>query len=229
MKKRVQHVFLGVVVGSGICIGGILLLSRFAGNNHEMLYQGRPSSYWLEQINSSDTTASNRAILVLNLQIIPRLIDQMAHDTNDSHFRMELVERLNGLPGVSTYYSPAFYRRRDAAYELAEFGPAANAAIPELIKTVKGHAAYSRYLAIIVLGSIHGDPDEVIPLLLPYLNDDDTGQAAAAAMGNYGHLARAALPKMIPLLSAGDRDLRDTVRQALKNIDPEAANQAGVR
>lgn len=229
MKKSFKRVFFGLTACLGLVVGGIWLLSLALGNNHESLYLGKPLSYWLEQLNSPNATASNQAILVLNQQIIPILTDRMVHDTNDSNFRMSLVENLNKLPGVIIYYIPAYDRRRGAAYELGEFGPMAKAAVPELVQTVKGNDVSSRYLAIIALGNIHGEPDVVIPLLIPYLDDDDMNLVAAETLGKFGGLAKSAIPKLIPLLKLNDPEDLEVIRTAFKNIDPEAADKAGVR
>jgi len=229
MKKRLQGVILAMAAGLGLFVVGIWHLSLGLGNAHETLYQGKPSSYWLAQLDSQNATASNQAIVVLNWQIIPRLTDEMVHDTNDSNFKMELIGCLNKLPGVTIYYSRAADRRMRAAYELGEFGPAARTAIPGLIRAVKGNDLFTRSLAVTALGNIHGEPEVVIPLLMPYLDDDNMNVVAAEALGKYGALARAAVPMLIPLLKINDPEDLEVVQAALKNIDPEAAGKAGVR
>jgi len=229
MKKRLQGVILAMAAGLGLFVVGIWHLSLGLGNAHETLYQGKPSSYWLAQLDSQNATASNQAIVVLNWQIIPRLTDEMVHDTNDSNFKMELIGCLNKLPGVTIYYSRAEDRRMRAAYELGEFGPAARTAIPGLIRAVKGNDLFSRNLAITALGNIHGEPEVVIPLLMSYLDDDNMNVVAAEALGKYGGRARAAVPRLIPLLKINDPEDLEVVQAALKNIDPEAAGKAGLR
>jgi HEAT repeat protein len=83
--------------------------------------------------------------------------------------------------------------------------------------------------AIKALGKIHSDPDVVIPLLIPYLTNDDLNDEAASALGDYGRLAEEAFPRIVPLLKAKDDDARAAARVALKKIDPEAAAKAGVK
>ena len=136
MKKRLQGVILAMAAGLGLFVVGIWHLSLGLGNAHETLYQGKPSSYWLAQLDSQNATASNQAIVVLNWQIIPRLTDEMVHDTNDSNFKMELIGCLNKLPGVTIYYSRAADRRMRAAYELGEFDTCFFS--PRFIDSVKG-------------------------------------------------------------------------------------------
>jgi hypothetical protein len=229
MKKRFLRVLLAVAAGGVAIVGGIWLLSLSLGNNYDTLYGGKPAGYWLDQINSQDAAASNQASAVLNLQIIPGLTDAMVHDTNDSRLRLSLINNFNRLPGVTIYYSLSHDRRMAAAIELGEFGPAATAAIPELVRMVKGNNVFSRRLAIDALGDIHSEPDVVIPLLVPYLDDDNMNEAAASALGKYGSAAKAAVPKLIPLLKINDPEMQEVVRAALRNIDPGALNQAGVK
>ncbi|MGH7967786.1 MAG: hypothetical protein ACREIC_03560, partial [Limisphaerales bacterium] len=66
---------------------------------------------------------------------------------------------------------------------------------------------------------IHGEPDLVIPLLIAYLDDENLNNQAASALGNYGSLAKAAVPKIIPMLHAPDKDARVAAAAALKRID----------
>ncbi|MDB6022834.1 MAG: domain containing protein [Pedosphaera sp.] len=110
-----------------------------------------------------------------------------------------------------------------AATYLGEFGPSAAAGIPALTHALKeghdGNAATS-------LGKIHGQPEVIIPLLMTYLDDEDLADEMAEALGNFGPLAKAAVPKLLPLLKARDRDTRQAAIVALKQIDPEALTNA---
>ena len=81
----------------------------------------------------------------------------------------------------------------------------------------------------ILCSKIHSDPDVVIPLLIGYLDDDRLDSEAATALGNFGSLAKAAIPKIVPLLKARDNDDRLVAQDALKKIDSEAARDAGVK
>jgi len=228
MKKRIIRIFIGVLVGLFILVGVIWLLSLTLGDR-ETLYAGKSVDGWKQQLESRDVGASNRAYEVLNTQIIPRLVNQMFHDTNDSKLRLSLIETLNGLPGVHIDFATAEPRRAGAAGYLGSIGPPAKTAVPSLIQALKGPDAGLHEPAIAALGKIHSDPDVVIPLLIPYLAKDDVNDEAATALGNYGSLAREAFPKIVPLLHAKDKDARSAARIALKKIDPEAAAKAGVK
>jgi HEAT repeat protein len=153
----------------------------------------------------------------------------MFHDTHDWALRVRLVDALNTLPGVNIYYNPADGRRSLAARLIGDFGPPAKAAVPVLIQALKGSDKAVHEAAIAALGKIHSEPETVIPLLIPYLDDENVNDEAADALANYGRLAKPAVPKLIPLLKARDKDAREAAQKALVKIDPEAAAQAGVK
>jgi HEAT repeat protein len=152
----------------------------------------------------------------------------MFHDTNDSSVRLFLVQALNQLPSVQIYFAEAGVRRGEAAYNIGELGPSAKSAVPALLQALKGRDVMVRAPAIEALGKIHSDPDVMIPLFMKYLEDEDLRAEAALALANYGSLAKAAVPKIIPLLHAPDKEAQSAARQALKKIDPEASGNATI-
>jgi hypothetical protein len=220
--NSLRRIGLGVLIGAGILVGVVLLLTLTLGSSRRNLYAGKPITYWRAQLNGGDMGASNEAFTVLNSRVIPELIDNMIHDTNDSHLRISLVETLNQLPGVNIYFNPADGRRVSAAQNIGELGPAARSAVPALIQAVKGKDAAVHESAIDALGKIHSDPEVVIPLLIGYLDDNSVNDEAARALGNYGSLAKAAVPKIIPWLRGSDKDARVAAAAALEQIDPES-------
>jgi hypothetical protein len=228
MKKRIIRISLGVLSGLLVLAGVIWLLSLTLGD-HAKPYAGKPLGGWVQQLDSGDVGASNQAYAALNARIIPRLVDQMFHDTNDSKLRLSLIETLNSIPGVQINFTESAGRRSLAAHYLGSFGPPAKAAVPFLIRALKGPDVPLHEPAIKALGQIHSDPGVVIPLLIPLLTDDNLNDEAASALGNYGSLAKEAFPKIVPLLKAKDRDARAAARDALKKIDPEAAAKAGAK
>jgi len=228
MRKRLLRISINVFIGVFILVGVIWLLSKTLDNSRDTLYAGRTLISWQQQLNGGDVAASNNAYAVLNAQVIPQLIDTMFHDTNDSKIRLRAIGLLNGLPGIQIIYINAFGRRSGAAGGLGQLGPVAKVAVPSLIQLLKGENRLQKD-AIRALGNIHSDPDVVIPLLIPYLTNDDFNDKAAIALGNYGSLAKEAVPKIVPLLKARDKEARYAAHVALKQIDPEAAAKAGVK
>jgi len=228
MKKRLIRMSFALVIGLGMLAGGVWVLSR-ALADRVVVYQGKRIYYWAERLNDSDAAASNQANAVVAREIIPRLTKAMFSDTNDSSLRMALVEQLNVLPGIQVYCTPAAGRRAYAASELGELGPAAKAAVPALLQALSGHDQPVRGAATVALGKIHCQPEVVIPLLIGLLDDKELKDEAAQALGGFGGLSKAAVPKLIPLLKIQDKELHAAVIQALRKIDPAAAVEAGVK
>jgi HEAT repeat protein len=230
MKKRVLRISVGVFAGLVILTAVIWLLAKTLGNTqYPTLYAGKTTDYWQQQLYGHDAAASNAAFAVVSSQIIPQAVDTMFHDTNDSAIRLSLIKILNGLPGVQIYYIEADQRRAGATEGLGDIGPAAKSVLPDLIKALKGNDKAIREAAITSLGKIRSEPDTVIPLLIPYLEDDNFDVAAANALAEFGSLAKPAVPKLLPLLQAKDDDDQAAAQQALLKIDPEAAAKAGVK
>ena len=210
-----------VALGLGLLTGGVWGLS-VALQDREALYRGKPSFYWSAQIKSQEAAARNEATQVLNQEIIPRLTKVMIEDTNDSRLRLALAEQLNNLPGIQIYTEVAVSRRIAAVGRLGDFGPAAEAAVPMLFQTLQGQDKALRGPAAISLGRLHARPDEVIPILIHYLEVEDLREDATKGLGEYGSLAKAAAPKLVALLKVPDKDLRHAIREALPQIDPTA-------
>jgi HEAT repeat protein len=218
---------LGVFLGlAGVAVGLFSLAKVVAV--HERVFEGKSAAQWRAELSSGDAGRSQRASVVLNTTIIPELTDAALHDTNESRFKPAVAEFLNDLPGVRLCYLEAPARRGDAVKELGKFGPAAKAAVPVLLQILKGHDAATRSTAATVLGEIKSDPDVVIPALIGCLGDADLEAEAADALGDFGPLAKAAVPKLLPLLH-GDKEARHAANHALRKIDPIAAAKAGVR
>lgn len=71
----------------------------------------------------------------------------------------------------------------------------------------------------------------IIPQLAALLDDpqDDVPENAVKSLGQFGSLARPAVPKLLPLLQSRDKDRFLAAKAALRQIDPEAAAKAGVK
>jgi HEAT repeat protein len=205
--------------------GLVWLLSRTLGS-HTVLYAGKPIDYWRQQLSGKDITASNQAYAIVSSQVIPQLLHTIFQDTNDSQLRLGILKFLNTLPGVQIDFVQADARRAWAVGELGQLGPPARAAVPDLIRVAKGKDLDLRDPALFALGDIHSEPDLVIPVLIGFLDDDAVKDGAAQALGDYGLLAKAALPKLLPLCHSKDKEVRNAARNAVKKIDPAQAAKA---
>jgi hypothetical protein len=229
-KKRIAQalrILTGVIVGSVIFMVGTWLLSKALTNNKPRRFHGQELDFWAAQVIARDVTVSNEANEILNREIIPKLTDQMFHDTNDSKVLLMVIGALDHLVWINYInYMQAPNRRVEAARDLGAFGPAAKAAVPALMQAIQSSDKDVHETAITSLGEIHSQPDIVIPFLMKYLSDDDLNDEAATALSEFGSLARPAVPKIIPLLHADDDDAISAAQAALLKIDPEAFTNA---
>ena len=119
--------------------------------------------------------------------------------------------------------------RSGAAWCLCRIGPAAEEAVPALMKSLDDPEAQNNAFA--ALRSIGAKPDVVVPVLISYLSYTNLGQQgwALAHLPELGRDAKAAVPKVVELLSSPEEYLRRGATNFLPKIDPEAAVKAGVK
>ncbi|WP_088252208.1 HEAT repeat domain-containing protein [Fimbriiglobus ruber] len=121
--------------------------------------------------------------------------------------------------------------RETAAYALGSFGPAAIAAVPNLLHLAKVQDVGTMQDTVIeALSKIDPSAKSAVPVILDAFNGlKDTGRAATS-LGRYGAGAKAALPKLAALardLNADERD-REAAVKAIEKIDPEFATRQGM-
>jgi HEAT repeat protein len=111
--------------------------------------------------------------------------------------------------------------RAAAANGLGEIGPAAQRAIPDLIRVLKDPFHVARISAAQSLGTLRAHPEIVVPALVDALSDEENAvrQEAARSLGEFGAAARSAVPALLRDLAKGENV---AASQALRKIDPEA-------
>lgn len=119
-----------------------------------------------------------------------------------------------------------------ATLALGDIGPAAKDAIAPLTERLKDDKkSRLRILAAASLARI--DPKLIktaLPILLEGLHSPESAVRSSAvdALGDLGPLSKAAVPDLLNLLKDKDASLRDRAGRALRRIDKEAAEKAGV-
>ena len=110
---------------------------------------------------------------------------------------------------------------------LAGIGPAAESAIPSLLRIVGGTNNLLRGEACSALGQIHRKPEIVVPLLIKCLHEPSifVRNPAASALGLYGADARSAFPALVDCLDDQDAGVRKRAESSLKQIDSGAADK----
>jgi HEAT repeat protein len=120
--------------------------------------------------------------------------------------------------------------RLQAALALAQYGPAAKAAVSGLCKVLQADSSEVRYAAATALGAIGPEAKAGLNALIHALDDKDwfVAVAAAQALEKLGPAAKAAVPALTRVLQPRDavKDYRPircaAVALALVKIDPQA-------
>ena len=115
---------------------------------------------------------------------------------------------------------------------LGFIGPSAKEAVPSLLRWATSADWQLRWGAIFALGRIRAEQDRVLPVLINALHDpSSTVQASAVgALKDFGPDAKIAVPALVQFLNASHDDVNKfNTANALKAIDPEAADEAGVK
>lgn len=220
--KRLARLSAALLAGIVVFCVGLWTLIHLLGDR-EVLYAGKNESYWIEQAKQKDAFLPGETTYrTINQIIIPQLARTLLQDTNDSPLRIWLVNALNCLPGVNIYFSTAPTRRGNAALFLGQLGPAAQAAAPALLQAFKGTDPIVREPAAVALGKLQVDPPNTVPFLIACLDNPDLAEAAADGLGEYGALAKTAVPKLMVLAKTREKELRHAAFKALQAIDPGA-------
>lgn len=115
--------------------------------------------------------------------------------------------------------------RELAAAGLAEFGPDAQIALPELIKAVQDENPVVRRRALRAIGFIGATAaDDALPCLIAATEDDDEGVSmqAIATIGELGPAAAPAVPALMSAIWTGDVRRRAVAGVSLTSIGAAA-------
>jgi HEAT repeat protein len=129
---------------------------------------------------------------------------------------------------TNTLASGSVNDRRVAARSLGVFWGAGGPAVPALVKSLKDADAEVRVNAALALGEIRKQPEVVVPALMENLSDPDlhVRKVAAVTLAIFGPQARAAVPDLLKIIAENtDKDFRSALKNALEQIDPEAAKK----
>jgi hypothetical protein len=121
--------------------------------------------------------------------------------------------------------------QREVLRALGSIGPKASPeATPVLLDGLTNSNTALRLHAEIAVAQIHGQPEVFVPLLMDSLKNPDRllRRFTASALAAYGPQAQPAVPALTALLSDPDPAVNSAVTQALRQIDPAAA-QPGIK
>jgi HEAT repeat protein len=99
---------------------------------------------------------------------------------------------------------------------------AGNRAIPELLIYLKNSTDCIRAECATVLGTLRGDPMNVIPVLIEYINNSNHNLRynAILSLGMYGTLAKESLPLLKNILEKEtDKEILEVTKMAIRDIE----------
>jgi HEAT repeat protein len=148
-------------------------------------------------------------------------------------FRILGAEGKGAVPGLIEIYDQHLSPKSqmETANALAWIGPAAQSAVPSLLRETNNTNNQVRANALRALGLIHAAPNRVVPVLIKALSehDHDVRSLAAQSLGYYQAEAKCGVPALTELLRDRSALVREIAGNSLRKIDPEAAAKAGVK
>ena len=193
-------------------------------------YQGKALNYWVKEMqNLNDDRAARQAVHQIGPRGIPFLMSAAARE--DSVLRRWYRDAWPHLPGIiqRRLHKPddRTQELRRIAYAYAEIGPPA---IPPLTRMFADRDSGVRVNAFIGLARMRGDKSQAVPALIAALRIGDTVETrnpcaptgiqrlAAAALGQIGPRAMAAVPDLSRWLDHDDAYTREQATIALWQI-----------
>jgi hypothetical protein len=139
----------------------------------------------------------------------------------------------NAVPDLIEIYDKniSHFSKTETCGVLGQLGPLARQAIPSLIRNMTNDDFYVRQDAGLALDRIHLEPKLVVPAMIAALHDPAPNLVgnAVVTLGDYGPDAKAAIPALLELSKTSDAGLKEQIKTALRSIDRETADQAGMR
>jgi HEAT repeat protein len=244
-----------IVIGIGILLaaGTTTMVIERTKPPREPIYQGKSLSIWLEgydvsmnellRNNGSKIRELDKIVSEFGTNAIPTLLqllreeDFKGHDIHSNGneasngFRALGVNAKDAVPSLTKIYEQNPAARADVLYSLGCIGPAAEGAVPWLLKKLTDTNGKERAWIVDALGQIHAQSALVVPVLINCLDDlnSQVRGNAAIALGDYGTDAKSAIPQLVGLLNDKGKGVRNSSALAIKMIDPEAAVKAGLR
>lgn len=133
--------------------------------------------------------------------------------------------------GRHKFMGEIIFVRANAATALGRIGPMAVSAVPALTNLMASTDHYARASAATALWEITSNANLSLPVLLNEFPtfDRHSMPAIIQTFGEMGPLAKAAIPLLINELTNTDPRTLTTLTNALKRIDFEAAEKAGIK
>ena len=236
---------LFLVLGLLLVVSGLLLVpkvrwSAYGWLRGEAFYQGRPASYWRDQVQRHFEAKARGSV---EIPWIAGVLDDLGAPVSIDN-PLDMPEVLRPDPSAIPVLIDLLQEDDEqvclaACDALGDIGADAQAAVPALLKMLQDPRRSYRESASFALRAIGAD-DKAIPILVTALDDDAALVAynSALVLGKLGSRAEVAVPALTRVLQSegANRRVRPSSRftvgngvaTALQQIDPEAAAKAGV-
>jgi RNA polymerase sigma factor (sigma-70 family) len=204
------------------------------GEREEVLFQGKPASYWVKALKDRDPNYRKEAVQALggiakvDRAVVPVIAKAMKDDDHDVARQAAIALGGIGKEGVpyliDALKDPSQRCRDEVIDALRLLRRDAEAAVPTLIEVVKGSDQNERRVAAAALGDIGPGARAAVPTLLDLLNrgDNQDIQSAAYGLKGIGRGAKEGVPALIEVLKGPDPQRRAAAAVALGGIGPDA-------
>ncbi len=161
---------------------------------------------------------------------VPRLLDLVENGVTSSRGHAVLtLAAIGPVEGVDIV-TPILAATDDftvtvrgrALMALAELGPHAESALPQIRKLLEDENYNTRTEAAYAAWKISGDPGPSVAILTKLAHDRDHEIDALTVLGKMGTAAENAAPQLLDLLDTPDPDLRFEIVQTLQRIAPRS-------
>jgi HEAT repeat protein len=198
-------------------------------------YKGKPTSFWIKKLADEEVSVRREAAAALGVigpegaAAVPALLQAL--DDEDTTVRQEALTTLGRIGPAARAAVPVLLhalRDKDTDYRvltlqaLGGIGPENEAVVPTLVKMLlDDDREKMRFTATGILKTFGSKARAAIPELARGLKRNDVGvrNAAAAVLGSIGPEA---LPQLLTVVRDPERDIRQTVNEALRNMGPKA-------
>jgi hypothetical protein len=216
-------------------------------------YQGKSLSAWLEDYarteyanepdwtpawTEEDRQARARAVNAvreIGTNAIPWLLEMVSSQDHRGVLGFQALGPA-GKPAVPALIAmmqdPLLTHRATACPALGAIGPAAEEAVPVLLKHSNVWVAGPTALwTVPALAQIHMHPELVVPVFAEILRTNSSlgplARPYLAALGSFGSQAQLAVPAILPYVDSKDESVRVSATNALRSIDSDRGSASG--
>src|SRR5437870_9613787 len=218
------------IIASAIVSVIVAGIAFFAFRSREPVYQGRPLSAWLEDLDYGRPSfrreavgQAEAAVRQIGTNAVPFLVGMMR--CKDSPFRKKMIALCSKQSFIKfPFRPPADTLQWRGALGIYSLGPVGKAAIPELINLLTNQHTWIRGRAAMALGKIGPDAAVAVPHLINALadKDEDVRACTCAVLSDLGPAAAGALPAVVECMKETNHTVFSMALAAASNMRVQA-------